>query len=273
MLPCPAGATASPVASQHKIGSFRFKSSSDSRRIPDMLEEENVAALGKVWVQYNLLFPSIHHYSLPPLLLPCKRSTAVISWFWAWSVWLCREHRIPPLVNRAMSARQTQPSSSFTANSACDFHYRNLVSYMQLLRAQLSAMHDLQQLLPAIHQLRAMHQEMAPVLHEVQAWQQNVRLLSLHAPWETGLWWHDLYIFICNICIMCISFCVNWCTCEPMCGRCEILRITANRGQRTFVLQRNFNAFWLIPHFCINLMHMCETMHQIESRMSRKQCQ
>ena len=41
--------------------------------------------------------------------------------------------------------------------------------------------HDLQQLLPAIHQLRVMHeQEMAPVLHEVQAWQRNVRSLLEH---------------------------------------------------------------------------------------------
>ena len=26
-----------------------------------------------------------------------------------------------------------------------------------------------------------------------------------------------------------------------------------------------FNAFWLIPHFCINLMYMRDTMHQIDS--------
>ncbi len=26
-----------------------------------------------------------------------------------------------------------------------------------------------------------------------------------------------------------------------------------------------FNVFWLIPHFCINLMYMCDTMHQIDS--------
>ena len=52
----PAGATASPVASQHKIGSFRFKSSSDSLRITELLEQ-NVAAVDKVLVQYNILFP------------------------------------------------------------------------------------------------------------------------------------------------------------------------------------------------------------------------
>ena len=51
---------------------------------------------------------------------------------------------------------------------------------MQLLRAQLSEMHDLQQLLPAIHRLRAMHQEIAPVLHDVQAWQQNVHSMLEH---------------------------------------------------------------------------------------------
>ncbi len=47
---------------------------------------------------------------------------------------------------------------------------------MQLLRAQLNAMHDIHKLVPAIHQLRVMQEELAPVLHEVQAWQQNVRL-------------------------------------------------------------------------------------------------
>jgi hypothetical protein len=26
-----------------------------------------------------------------------------------------------------------------------------------------------------------------------------------------------------------------------------------------------FNAFWLIPHFCINLMYMRDTLHQIDS--------
>jgi hypothetical protein len=26
-----------------------------------------------------------------------------------------------------------------------------------------------------------------------------------------------------------------------------------------------FNAFWLIPHFCINLVYMRDTMHQIDS--------
>jgi hypothetical protein len=26
-----------------------------------------------------------------------------------------------------------------------------------------------------------------------------------------------------------------------------------------------FNAFWLIPHFCINLMYIRDTMHQIDS--------
>ncbi len=26
-----------------------------------------------------------------------------------------------------------------------------------------------------------------------------------------------------------------------------------------------FNAFWLIPHFLINSMYMCDTMHQIDS--------
>ena len=26
-----------------------------------------------------------------------------------------------------------------------------------------------------------------------------------------------------------------------------------------------FNAFWFIPHFCINLMYMRDTMHQIDS--------
>ena len=26
-----------------------------------------------------------------------------------------------------------------------------------------------------------------------------------------------------------------------------------------------FNAFWLIQHFCINLMYMRDTMHQIDS--------
>ena len=26
-----------------------------------------------------------------------------------------------------------------------------------------------------------------------------------------------------------------------------------------------FNAFWLIPHFCLNLMYMRDTMHQIDS--------
>jgi hypothetical protein len=45
---------------------------------------------------------------------------------------------------------------------------------MQHLREQLNAMHDLQLLLQAIHQLRAMQQDMAPVLHEVQAWQRDV---------------------------------------------------------------------------------------------------
>ena len=78
------------------------------------------------------------------------------------------------------SSDSEMPSSSFTANSACDFHYRNLVSDMQLLRAQLSTMHDLHQLLPALHHLRAMHQEIAPVLHDVQAWQQNVHSMLEH---------------------------------------------------------------------------------------------
>ena len=41
-------------------------------------------------------------------------------------------------------------------------------------------MHDLQQLLLAIHQLGAMQQEIAPVLHEVQAWQQNVHSMHEH---------------------------------------------------------------------------------------------
>ena len=61
MMSSPAGATASPVASQHKIGSFRFKSSSDSLRITELLEQ-NVAAVDKVLVQYNILFPK--HSSL-----------------------------------------------------------------------------------------------------------------------------------------------------------------------------------------------------------------
>jgi hypothetical protein len=26
-----------------------------------------------------------------------------------------------------------------------------------------------------------------------------------------------------------------------------------------------FNAFWLIPYFCINLMYMRDTVHQIDS--------
>ena len=70
MLPCPAGATASPVASQHTNRSFRFKSSSESRRIPELLEE-NVAALVKVWVKYNMLFPkhsSLFFFNGVPLL-------------------------------------------------------------------------------------------------------------------------------------------------------------------------------------------------------------
>ena len=28
-----------------------------------------------------------------------------------------------------------------------------------------------------------------------------------------------------------------------------------------------FNAFWLIPHFCINLMYMRDPMHQIDNRI------
>ena len=77
----PAGATASPEESQDKIESLRFKSSSDSRRIPRLLEE-NVVALDKVWVQYNILFPnfripSVSQHSFPTLKFPCKRSTAV----------------------------------------------------------------------------------------------------------------------------------------------------------------------------------------------------
>ena len=50
----PAGATASPVESQDRIESFRFKSSSDSLRITELLEQ-NVAAVDKVLVQYNIL--------------------------------------------------------------------------------------------------------------------------------------------------------------------------------------------------------------------------
>ena len=41
-------------------------------------------------------------------------------------------------------------------------------------------MHDLHQLLPALHHLRAMHQEIAPVLHDVQAWQRNVHSMLEH---------------------------------------------------------------------------------------------
>ncbi len=55
MLPYPAGATASYVASQNKIRSSRFSNSSDSRSIPELMEG-NVAALVKVCVQYNILF-------------------------------------------------------------------------------------------------------------------------------------------------------------------------------------------------------------------------
>ena len=173
MLHCPAGATASPVASQHKIRSFRFKSSSDSRRIPELLEE-NVVALDKVWVQYNILFPKHSSLFFSDFEIPLQKIYCSVLIILICMTLQGTSYSASQESSDVSSSDSEKPSSSFTANSACDFHYRNLVSDMQLLRAQLSEMHDLQQLLPVLHQLRAMHQEIAPVLHGVQAWQQNV---------------------------------------------------------------------------------------------------
>jgi hypothetical protein len=51
-----------------------------------------------------------------------------------------------------------------------------------------------------------------------------------------------------------------------------ILIVCCIAGVRFYESQRKkagahlfFNAFWLIPHFCINLMYMRDTMHQIDS--------
>ena len=51
-----------------------------------------------------------------------------------------------------------------------------------------------------------------------------------------------------------------------------ILFVCCIAGVRFYESQRKkagahlfFNAFWLIPHFCINLMYMRDTMHQIDS--------
>ena len=71
MLPCPAVATASPVASHHKIRSFRFKSSSDSSRLPELLEE-NVAALDMIRIQSNILFPKHSSLFFSDVEIPLK---------------------------------------------------------------------------------------------------------------------------------------------------------------------------------------------------------
>jgi hypothetical protein len=44
-------------------------------------------------------------------------------------------------------------------------------------------------------------------------------------------------------------------------SRCNPLRVSAQKaGAHLF-----FNAFWLIPHFCVNLMYMRDPMHQIDN--------
>ena len=150
-----------------------FKSSSDSRRIPKLLEE-NVMALDKVWVQYNILFPKHSSLFFSDFEIPLQNTYCSLLVMMVCMTLQEKSYSASRESSDISSSDSEQPSSSFTANSACDFQYRNLVSDMQLFRAQLSEMHDLQQLLPVLHQLRAMHQEIAPVLHGVQAWQQNV---------------------------------------------------------------------------------------------------
>ena len=173
MMFSPAGATASPVASQDGIESFRFKSSSDSLRITELLEQ-NVAAVDKVLVQYNILFPKHSSLFFSDFQIPLQKTYCSLLMMMVCMTLQEKSYSASRESSDISSSDSEQPSSSFTANSACDFQYRNLVSDMQLFRAQLSEMHDLQQLLPVLHQLRAMHQEIAPVLHGVQAWQQNV---------------------------------------------------------------------------------------------------
>ena len=47
---------------------------------------------------------------------------------------------------------------------------------------------------------------------------------------------------------------------------CRIAGVRFYESQRKKAgAQLFFNAFWLIPHFCINLMCMRDTMHQIDS--------
>jgi hypothetical protein len=173
MMSSPSGATASPEESHDKIEPLRFKSSSDSRRIPRLLEE-NVVALDKVWVQYNILLPKHSSLFFPDFEIPLQNTYCSLLMMMVCMTLQEKSYSASRESSDISSSDSEQPSSSFTANSACDFQYRNLVSDMQLFRAQLSEMHDLQQLLPVLHQLRAMHQEIAPVLHGVQAWQQNV---------------------------------------------------------------------------------------------------
>ena len=47
-------------------------------------------------------------------------------------------------------------------------------------------------------------------------------------------------------------------------SRCNPLRVSAQKGGGSGA-HLFFNAFWLIPHFCVNLMYMRDPMHQIDN--------
>ena len=47
-------------------------------------------------------------------------------------------------------------------------------------------------------------------------------------------------------------------------SRCNALRVSVEEGGAHLL----FNAFWHIPHFCVDLMSMRDPMHQIDNRIN-----
>jgi hypothetical protein len=118
-------------------------------RITELLEQ-NVAAVDKVLVQYNILFPKHSSLFFSSFEIPLQKIYCSVLIIRICMTLQRTSYSVSRESSDVSSSDSKKTSSSFSANSACDFHYRSLVSDMQLLREQLNAMHDLQQLLQAI---------------------------------------------------------------------------------------------------------------------------